>query len=186
MPPNQLASLFQLLLGGGQQPQAPSGQIDFSKVDPNTPIAGEDPYSPVAFLRALRNDPVGDRNKQWTMTGPGGGFDMAKEAGFFGPQPNAEAKLASQGPSAANQWAQAGMVDGIREPVFQQAMSQMLQQGPPQRPQAPAVVPFQPQPYQQVGTWMPGAPGFEELYSQGQPIARRPVRGNGMGSLLYR
>lgn len=88
MPP-ELIEFLKAYFGGRQQQQQ------------------TDPYQGMAaLLREARNDPQRDHNKQWTMTGPGGGFDMAKAAGFFGPELSPTAKLASQGPSAVNQWAQ--------------------------------------------------------------------------------
>lgn len=56
------------------------------------------------LLQEMRNDPQGDYNKQWTKTGPGGGFDMAKSAGFFGAPTPPEVARASQGMTAQNQW----------------------------------------------------------------------------------
>lgn len=144
--------------------------------------------SMVDLITALRNDPQADRNKMWTMTGPGGGFDMAKEAGFFGPQVSPEAKLASQGASAVNQWAQLGQVPEINQEVFAQAQAgrnvgplAMLGTAPSSAPAAR----LQPQPFQQVGTWMPAGPGMEELLVAGKPIQTRPTPRRGM-SALYR
>jgi hypothetical protein len=85
MPPEFLQMLQRMLQTQGQPAPQPQGN------------------GMVDLVTALRNDPQGDFNKHWTQVGPGGGFDMAKDAGFFGAQASPQAKQASQGRSAVDQ-----------------------------------------------------------------------------------
>lgn len=91
----QMMALLMKLLA--PQPQATSGGADMG-----------------SLLAQLRNDPVGDRNRNYAA-----GTDNAANPfanGFFqnsAADMTPEARLASQGRSAANQWGQLGQLPGV-------------------------------------------------------------------------
>lgn len=80
----------------------------------------------VRRLQGLRNDPQHDRNMDYApgLPGPSNPFSN----GFFNfgaAQMSPEARMATQGGSAMNQWAQLGGVDGVDPGKLQGLMSHM-------------------------------------------------------------
>lgn len=137
----------------------------------------ENPMAPL-FARLANPDPVGERNRQWNQTGPGGGFDMAKEAGFFGAGLTPEARMASQGPTAQNQWAQLGGVQDI-DPVALATLMAGMQRNTDGLP-SPGVVTGRDAPFVS-----PGPAGASRLPVEGggmEIVGQKP--GMGGGNLL--
>lgn len=121
----QMMALLMKLLA--PQPQATSGGTDMG-----------------SLLAQLRNDPVGDRNRNYAA-----GTDNAANPfanGFFqnsAADMTPEARLASQGRSAANQWGQLGQLPGVDAGKLTALMGQMTPTpGPAATPDAMTSDPY--------------------------------------------
>lgn len=155
MPP-ELLQLLQAILGGGQRQAAPQGG------QPNV----------LDILRATDTDPVGTANKLSGLPSYAPGSQSPFNTGFFSPSLTPEARIASQGNSAINQWAQLGGVQGVDAGKVQGLTQQKNQAGaamagsvPPRTDygevQQPIPIPVAPP--QHVGSWLPAPGGGWEL-----------------------
>lgn len=171
MPP-ELLQIIQRLLGGGgmqqPQPQQGGGILD--------------------ILRATDPDPVGTANKLSQLPSTAPGSQNPFMSGFFNPENQAasmspEARLASQGASATNQWAALGGMPGVVDPKvmnpFMQAKQTAGMAAPPRTDYGevvgPTPIPVAPPP--QVGSWMGNVNSGWELLGPSAP-------GEGGGNVL--
>lgn len=128
-------------------------------------------------LQGLRHNPQGDANLGYVP-----GIDSQSNPfsnGFFNSQASQmtqEARLASQGPNAMNQWGQLGQVQGVDPVALQQANQQRqqafgqnmhLNQQPAPHFQSPPLM--QASPYQHM---LPGG-GFEQIINPGLPDSQK-------------
>lgn len=179
--PNFLAFMEKML--GRQQQQAPAGP-DLS-----------------ALLSQIRNDPQGDANRAYVPghEGPGNPFNN----GFFNNSASnltPEGRMATQGRSAQNQWAQLGQNGGVDPSTLTALMGKMtpIPSGPPLEPLDQYSDPFaaaridhirhpvpaqMPQP-REVRRATPVGPG--ELYGQNNPVTLPPGTVAGDGTTNYR
>lgn len=131
--PDMLMEIFKHM---GQQPQQQQQPQDLG-----------------ALLGQLRNDPQGDANHSY-MPGMNNASNPFSN-GFFqssASQMTPEARLASQGPSAMNQWGAMGQVGGV-DPNVLQGLNQQVQQTRSANPHAApdfasAAATASPSPYQ--------------------------------------
>lgn len=168
MPP-ELLQLLQTLLSGGsaRQPQQPQTNI-------------------LDILRATDPDPVGTNNRLAGLPSYAPGSQSPFATGFFNPENRAtsltpEARLASQGNNAMNQWAQLGGVSGVDPSALatMNAAKARPHATPPRTDFGPVPAPpIPPEPATpQVGSWMGGPQTGWELIGPKGP-------GSGGGFLL--
>lgn len=102
------------------------------------------PFDFNALFSAMRNDPVGDANRAYRPGQPSAANPF--DSGFFkdsASNMSPEARIASQGRSATNQWAQLGGVPGVDPQKLQDIMGQMTPTpGPAPDPAAGTADPF--------------------------------------------
>lgn len=179
--PNFLTLMTKML--GGQQQQAPTG-----------PDLG-------ALLAQIRNDPQGDANRGYVAGHDGAGNPFSN--GFFNDtaaQMSPEARMATQGRSAKNQWAQLGQNPGVEASGLTALMGKMtpIPSGPPPEQLDQYADPFaaaridhirHPVPFQ-----MPGQPevrratpvGPGGVYGQNNSVTLPPGTVAGDGTTNYR